>query len=100
MNILGFAVPGHGSTSAPVDDYLKELKKETTMTKDERLGLAREYFRQVMQFAEDIVDDEIYGEIDPENEFGDELAYKFNVDTIKEVFELGFKAKYGESYDE
>ncbi len=57
--------------------------------------MAREYFRHVMGFAEESVDDEVYGMIDPDEKYGDELIEEFNFFTIKEVIRLGFKAKYG-----
>ncbi len=69
------------------------------MTKEERLDFARKYFRQVLFFVEDVMDDEIYDDMDPENKFGDELVKEFDLNTINEVFRLGFKAKYGEPYD-
>ena len=70
------------------------------MTKDEKIMLAREYFRQVLLSAEDQMTDEIYAEIDPDEEYDEnELINEFNLDTIREVLNLGFKAKYGEPLD-
>lgn len=70
------------------------------MTKDEKIMLAREYFRQVLLSAEDQMTDEIYAEIDPDEEYDEnELINEFNLDTISEVLNLGFKAKYGEPLD-
>ena len=65
------------------------------MTKEQKLKLAREFFRQVILSVEDVMDDEIYAEIDPDYEFGDELPMEINHETIIEVIRLGFKAKYG-----
>lgn len=64
------------------------------MTKEQRLDLAREFFRQVILSIEAIADDEIYAEIDPDYEFGDTLPTEFNNETIMEVIRLGFKEKY------
>lgn len=63
------------------------------MTKEQRLDLARKFFRQVILSVEND-DDEIYAEIDPDYEFGDELPNEFNHETVMEVIRLGFKAKY------
>lgn len=66
------------------------------MTEEQRIDLAREFFRQVIISVEDVTDDEIYAEIDPDYEFGnDELVAEFNHETIMEVLRLGFKEKYG-----
>lgn len=64
------------------------------MTKEQRLDLAREFFRQVILSVEND-DDEIYAEIDPDYEFGDELPTEFNNETVMEVIRLRFKEKYG-----
>jgi len=58
------------------------------MTKEQRLDLAREFFRRVVLSI-------IYAEIDPDYEFGDDLPKELNHETITEVIRLGFKAKYG-----
>jgi hypothetical protein len=66
------------------------------MTNTEKVQLAREFFRQVLLSAENEMTDEIYAEIDPDEEYGDELPSEFNLDTVREVLALGFAAKYGE----
>ena len=65
------------------------------MTKEQQLDLAREFFRKVILSVEAVTDDEIYAEIDPDYEFGDELPTEFNNETVMEVIRLGFKEKYG-----
>ena len=64
------------------------------MTKEQRLNSAREFFRQVILSVDDVIDDEIYAEIDPDYEFGDELPNEFNYETVMEVIRRGFRAKY------
>lgn len=65
------------------------------MKNSEKIGLAREFFRQVLLAAENEMSDEIYEEIDPDNDYGEELIHEFNLSTVEEIIGLGFQAKYG-----
>jgi hypothetical protein len=64
---------------------------------DDEIKLAREFLDHVYDMIED-GDDTIYELLDPECKYGDNLARRLNNDTVREIFAIGFKVKYGEEW--
>ena len=64
------------------------------LSRDDEIELARKFFDHVYATTESI-DDVVYEVLDPECKYGEKLCDRLNLDLVREVIALGFKAKYG-----
>ena len=72
------------------------------MSKTQEVQIARRFFDAAFDFVDNELDDEvyenIYADLDPEGKTN--IPELFNLWTIKEIIELGFRAKYGVPWKE
>ncbi len=69
------------------------------MNKTAEVELARKFFDRIYDVIKD-GDDVIYELIDPDFEYGVTLCAKLNIETVKEVIEIGFRQRYGVPWHE
>lgn len=67
--------------------------------KKQEVKLARVFFNVVYHLIDNYLDDVVYEDVDPECKYPD-LCDRLNFDTVGEIFALGFKAKYGEEWED